>query len=281
MRHAVSYATIMLNDLGYALCKYCVIEKREHEHLVPVDAGFRSPSELRKGARRALSKRHKPVHQGAASRLGAAEIIASPIVYYSVVDRAFVQSLLAAEKAGADVFVAASFSEPILPELRSLAQIPVVSMSEACFVAAAATAPKVGFVTLNKHIIPFIEKSIFLHKWQDRVSGVHLIEGDTSETELDAKFSEPGPYLERLTTAARSAIAAGAQVVIVAEGILGMMAAANELREVDGVPLIDAIGTPILFAQFIVWLKRRTGIRQSRTAYPLPSEAARDFVAAG
>lgn len=60
-----------------------------------------------------------------------------------------------------------------------------------------------------------------------------------------------------------------------------MMAAQNELRDVDDVPLIDSIGTPILFAEFIVWLKRRTGVDQSRAAYPLPSKVAREFIEAG
>jgi Asp/Glu/hydantoin racemase len=83
-----------------------------------------------------------------------------------VVDPAFVHAVLASEEAQAEVFVAASFSEPILPELRSLANIPVASMSEACFMAASTSAPQIGFVTLNKHIIPYIEKSISLHKWK-------------------------------------------------------------------------------------------------------------------
>ena len=216
---------------------------------------------------------------GQGVKLDASDIIGSPIVYHSVVDPAFVESVLDAEAASADAFVAASFSEPILPELRSLARMPVVSMAEACFMAASTSAPKIGLVTLNAHIIPYVEKSISLHKWKERVSGVHLIAGDISETELDAKYSQPAPYLERLAAGVRNAIAAGAQAVIVAEGVLGMMAAANGLREIDGVPLIDAIGTPILFAEFMVALKQRTGVSQSKVAYPPPSEAARRFIA--
>jgi Asp/Glu/hydantoin racemase len=196
-------------------------------------------------------------------------------VYYSVVEPVFIQSVLNAETAGADAFIAASFSEPILSELRSLAKIPVISMPEACFAAAFTSAPKVGLVTLNKHVIPYLEKSISLHKWRDRVSGIHLIEGDISETELNSKFSEPEPYLKRLTQAIREAIKAGAQVVIPAEGVLGAMAAENGLSEVDGTPVIDSIGTPILFAEFVVALKNRTGVAHSLTAYPPPSEAAR------
>jgi allantoin racemase len=90
---------------------------------------------------------------------------------------------------------------------------------------------------------------------EDRVSGIHLIEGDVSETALDANLSGPGRYLDRLTGGVRRAVASGAQAVIVAEGVLGMMAAENGLHEVEGVPVIDTIGTPILFAEFMVVLK--------------------------
>jgi allantoin racemase len=214
-------------------------------------------------------------HGGTGSELAASDVLGSPVVYHSVVGPVFIQSLIEAEEVGADAFIAASFSEPLLPELRVLANIPVISMPEACFVAASSSAQKIGLVTLNKHVIPFLEKSISLHKWKDRVSGIHLIEGDISETELNTKFSEPEPYLRSLVRGIQEAIHAGAQVVIPAEGVLGAMAAEHGLSEVDGVPVIDAIGTPILFAEFVVALKQRTGVAQSQTAYPPPSDAAR------
>lgn len=211
--------------------------------------------------------------------LDGRDVFGSPVMYHAVVAPVFVRSLLAAEKAGADAFVVASFSEPILTELRSLANIPVVSMTEASFMAAAMSAHKVGFVTLNEMVVPFIDKSISLHKWKDRVSGVHLIEGAVSEAELDAEFPTPDPYLERLIAGARKAIAAGAQVIIPAEGVLAVMAAENGLREVDGVPVVDAIATSILFAELAVALKQRTGVAQSRVAYQLPSATARALLA--
>src|SRR5262249_2182245 len=200
-------------------------------------------------ARRIASPGTEVIAKGRSARLvanlAAADAIGSPIMYHSVVAPAFVRSLLAAEDAGADAFIVASFSEPILPELRSLARIPVISMSEATFMAASMSAPKVGLVTLNKMVLPFIDKSIALHKWKDRLSGVHLLEREVPESELNANFANPKPYLDLLVAGIRIAIAAGAQAVIPAEGVLGVMAAENGLREVDGVPIIDAIGTPI------------------------------------
>ena len=216
---------------------------------------------------------------GQGVKLDASDIIGSPIVYHSVVDPAFVESVLEARLLSADAFVAASFSEPILPELRSLARMPVVSMAEACFMAASTSAPKIGLVNSQRahhsirREVDFSAQVEGARKWRAPNCRRYL------ETELDAKYSQPAPYLERLAAGVRNAIAAGAQAVIVAEGVLGMMAAANGLREIDGVPLIDAIGTPILFAEFMVALKQRTGVSQSKVAYPPPSEAARRFIA--
>jgi Asp/Glu/hydantoin racemase len=209
------------------------------------------------------------------SQLDAMDIIGSPIVYHSVVSRYFVNALLTAEKNGAQAFIVASFSEPILNELRSLANVPVVSMPEACFIAAAMSAPKIGLVTLNKLVVPFIEKSISLHKWKERVSGIHVLQGYVTELELDAGFSSPSAHLKQLEVGLRAAIASGAQAIIPAEGVLGVMAAQNGITEIDGVPIIDAIGSPILVAELAIALKSKTGLAQSRVAYPPPSEAAR------
>lgn len=200
---------------------------------------------------------------------------ASPIMYRAVVESAFVQSLMAAEDAGADAFIVASFSEPILPELRSLARIPVVSISEASFMAAALNASKVGLVTLYELVVPLIEKSAALHKWSGRMTGIYVIEGDVSEAQLEANFDRPGPYLDMLEAGARIAIASGAQIVIPAEGMLAAVAAVNDFRDVDGVPVVDAIGAAVLFAELAVSLKERTGLAHSRVTYRPPSDEGR------
>lgn len=206
------------------------------------------------------------------------EIIGSPIVYHTVVVPEFVDSLIEAEEAGADAFIVASFSEPILPELRSLARIPVVSMPEATFLAASMCAPRIGLVTLNDLVVPFIDKSSSLHKWQERLVGVYTLNGAVNENVLERGWTEPQPHLDKLIDGCRSAIEAGAQIIVPAEGVLGVMAAENGLTDVDGIPVVDAVGTSILFGELAVDLKQRTGLAQSRAAYPAPSDAARQLV---
>ena len=133
---------------------------------------------------------------GLGAELPVIDVISSPIAYHMVGPPVYIRALLAAEKSGADAFVVGSFSEPILPELRSLATIPVVSLSEATMLAACMVAPKIGFLALNSTGAPFIDKSIALHKMAARISGVHVVDGDFPEHALETMFTEPANFLD-------------------------------------------------------------------------------------
>lgn len=240
---------------------------------------------LNRHAKRVQSPGTETVFHGRSLDFGSEllmpDIINSPIVYHSVVMPQFISSLLEAERSGCDAFVIGSYSEPLLPELRSLAKIPIVSISECTFFTACTVAQKVGIVTLSKLVVPYIEKSLEHHRLEDRITGIHLVDEDMAEDALDQQFAAPGPYLDRVRAAARVAIAAGAQTVIPAEGLLAVIASENGLTEVDGAPIIDAVGTSILSAEFAVALKQRTGVAQSRLAFPPPTEAAAKVVRDG
>ena len=204
---------------------------------------------------------------GFGGEVDRAEFAGSFDAYRAVVAPEFMKSLLTAEAVGAEAFVAASFSEPNLTELRSAAHIPVTSMAEASLMAAFMDAPRVGLITLREGFVRAVEQSISSHHVNEHLSGVHPLEGDISETDLDAGLTTPGPYLDRLVAAVRNAIAAGARAVIPAGGLLGLFAAENGLQEVDGVPVIDSVGAPVLFAELAVTLKARTGVVPGRLGY--------------
>ena len=212
---------------------------------------------------------------GFGREIDRAEFAGSFDAYRAVVAPEFMKSLLTAEAVGAEAFVAASFSEPNLTELRSAAHIPITSMAEASLMAAFMDAPTVGLITLRKGFVRAVEQSILSHHVHDHLRGVHPLEGDISEIELDANLASPGPYLDRLVAAVRDAIAAGARAVIPAGGLLGLLAAENGLQEVDGVPVIDSVGAPVLFAELAVTLKARTGAARGDGGYPAVPGARR------
>lgn len=212
--------------------------------------------------------------------LAVTDVIRSPIAYHLVAPPLYIRSLMRAEAEGADAFIIGSFSEPILPELRSLATIPVVSISEATMLVACSVAPKIGLLALNKTGVPYLEKSVALHKMAERVSGIHVVEGDFPEPAMEAVFPNPQRFLEGLVSSARTAIAHGAQVIIPGEGVLAVIASRNALSEVDGAPIIDSVGVAVLFAELAVKMKQRTRVAQSGLAYPAPNaEAVRALMA--
>ena len=55
-----------------------------------------------------------------------------------------------------------------------------------------------------------------------------------TEMSLNRQFAQPAEYLGRFETCARTAIAARADPVIPAEGVVAATAATNGLHEVDG-----------------------------------------------
>lgn len=204
-----------------------------------------------------------------------ADVILSPAVYTSVVVPLFLRNAWKAQQEGYDAFVIGTFAEPVLRELRSLVDIPVVSAFEASMLAGCTVAPKMALLVLSEQTVPYVEASIERHRLASRVSGIHLVDTVMLETSLEREFEAPAAYLERFKAAARKAIAAGADAVIPAEGMVAAIVAVNRLQEVDGVPVIDAVGVSILAAEHATTLRERVGLKPSRLrAYTRPTAAA-------
>lgn len=207
--------------------------------------------------------------------LPQADVILSPAVFASIVVPLFMRNVLKAQQQGCDAFIIGTFAEPALRELRSMATIPVVSAFEASVLAGCSVAPRIALVTLSEQTVPYLEASIARHRLATRISGIQLVDRVMVETTLDQQFEAPEAYLERFRAATRSAIAAGADAVIPAEGVVAAIVAVNGLREVDDVPVIDAVGVAILAAEHAVTLQRRLGLHASRRrAYTSPTAAA-------
>jgi Asp/Glu/hydantoin racemase len=204
-----------------------------------------------------------------------ADVILSPAVYTSVVVPLFLRNAWKAQREGYDAFVIGTFAEPVLRELRSLVDIPVVSAFEASMLAGCTVAPKMALLVLSEQTVPYVEASIERHRLAARVSSIQLIDSVMLETDLDREFEAPAAYLGRFKSAARKAIAAGADAVIPAEGMVAAIVAVNGLQEVDGVPVIDAVGVSILAAEHAITLRQRIGLKPSRLrAYTQPTPAA-------
>ncbi len=201
------------------------------------------------------------------------DIVGSPIAYHRLAAPVYVDNLYAAQQSAFDAFIIGSFSEPLVPELRSLATIPLVTMPEASMLIACMLAPSFALVTLNRVSVPYVAKSVKLHQLGQRVSGIYVVDERMDEEELDTQFGSPSAYLERFDAVCRRAISEGAQAIVPAEGMLAVMVAENGIVEIGGAPVVDTIGGPVVFAEMAVRL-RGLGLRHSQMAYPPPSAAA-------
>jgi allantoin racemase len=171
---------------------------------------------------------------------------------------------LRAEREGFDAIILGSFSEPFLPEIRSLLDIPVVSMPEASMQLACALAESFSMITLGPPNVLRVKKTVARHGMQSRVSGVHALTRQWDEAQLNAAFTEPTALIESFSEVARRSLADGADLVIPAEGVLNEVLFQHGLREIDGATVMDCVGAALLHVEMQVNARKKLGLGPGR-----------------
>lgn len=196
-----------------------------------------------------------------------------PAIFLAVLAPAFLANAVRAEREGYDAFVVGTFIEPFLRELRSAVSIPVVSSLEATLLVGCTVAQQVGLVTINEALRWSLQTSIERHRLGARVAAVTALEPPLDEAGAISALAIPGPVVEAFRQAAGHVVAAGADAVIPAESILATVTAEAGLREIEGAAVLDAIAAPLAFAEMLITLQCRTGLRIGRrwhTQMPSP-----------
>jgi len=169
---------------------------------------------------------------------------------------------LNAEAAGFDAFAMGSLPDPLLTELRTLVDIPVVGCGETCFRLAATLGRRFGMLLFIDRMAERYLGQIEGHGLAPHCIGVQSV-GFGFNDVLDA-FGNPGPLIDRFRAAARRMIAAGADVIIPGEIPLGVLLASEGVSRVDDVPLIDCLAATLKMAEMRVDLKASGGLAPSR-----------------
>lgn len=92
-----------------------------------------------------------------------------------------------------------------------------------------------------------------------QVSGIHGFPVQTDEAALNAAFDAPAPLIQTFTAVAEQAVAAGADVVVPAEGVLNEVLHANGVKAIGGATVLDCVGASLLYAEMMVALRCRLG----------------------
>ena len=100
---------------------------------------------------------------------------------------------------------------------------------------------------------------------QSRVLDVMSIDPPMDRASPRQGLRRPGPVIAAFTRAAERAVAAGADVIIPAEGVLAQLLVINGVRAIAGAPVLDVFGAAWSYAQMMMRLWSRTGLRVGRS----------------
>ncbi len=209
---------------------------------------------------------------GSYGGLAPSDVLGYPYAYHLVLGHA-IEAAYQAERQGYDAFVVGSYSEPFLREIRSLVDIPVASMAESTFLVACSLGKYQALIANAPSIARIVSTQVQKHGLRERVTGVYSVDPPLTENALAVAYQDAGEMIDGFTQVARQAIDAGADVVVPAEGVLAELLWANGVDHVDDVPVMDSLGVAWHYAEMLVGLWRRTGLRVGRRwEYPRAPE---------
>ena len=170
------------------------------------------------------------------------------------------ESVMRAEPEGFDAVAVLNTFDHGYYELREVLRIPVVFITESTLHLACQLAPRFGFVTHNEAMRLHLAELAARYGLAGRMAGGGSL--GLTYADFPKMYEDPAPYLDSFRAAARQVIAQGADVLLVAGNPVNMFLVDHELREVDGVPVLDGCAAVVKAAETMVDLDR-LGIRRS------------------
>lgn len=161
-----------------------------------------------------------------------------------------VLEILAEHGPAYDAAIIAAFADPGLTAARELFPFPVVGLAEAAMLSACMLGGRFGIVTFTPALDAWYTECVAANGLQSRCAGVFTL--DTPFTSIGTVQEE---HAEALVALAHTAVAGGADVVILAGAPLSGLAAA--VRHRIPVPVIDGAIAAIKQAEAMVALNPR------------------------
>jgi allantoin racemase len=192
----------------------------------------------------------------------------------------FVLGGIAAEESGFDAYALMTIPEPALRETRSLIDIPVVGYGESSMLTARMLGERMGVLLFIEEMAPIIEDNAARIGLASKFGGARFV-GFTFNDVLKA-YEEPASLLECFHSAAREMIRHGVDVIIPGEAPLCALLMKHGVHRIDNVPVVDALGATIKFAETMVDLKRSSGLAPARHGYftdQPPRERVKELIA--
>jgi allantoin racemase len=199
-----------------------------------------------------------------------------------------VENALAAEQAGYDGFVLGHFQDPGLYEARSALAIPVVGAGEATLHLAAQLGRRIGLVSIDPVFEVWHLEQAERYGLRDRIAGIAGL--GAVPQDFAAAFAGDEAAYQRLKSTfeacARPLVEHGADVIVPAGVLPGLLMSRERGLKVDHAPVVDCSAAALKSAEMWVALYKSNGLEPSRgPSFALAPERAkkdfRDFVAKG
>jgi Asp/Glu/hydantoin racemase len=188
-------------------------------------------------------------------------------------DMQVIDNIITAERKGYDAVAISCFLDPGLEEARSMVSIPVVSSCETALLVSSAVARSFGFVTLNEAMAAYLRELVDRYGFGERVKTIAAMDPPIDEHELDLAFAGSPAFVERFSRDAARILGKGVEIIIPAEGVVNIALVRNKVRAVGNAPVLDSYGSLLGFAEMMVQLQRKSGLKTSRLgAYAAPPQ---------
>ena len=166
----------------------------------------------------------------------------------------FAQTALQAERDGYDAWVIAAGQDPGLPAARTLATIPTLGYGSTVFHHCARDEIRFGIIGFEPGLRELIADNVHRYRFGDLLASYSVLPGH-SDAVAAAFAGQPGQFLEQFGVEADAAAAAGAQVIIPAEGLPAEILWHYGIHDVAGLPVLDPLGMLLKAAETEVRLR--------------------------
>ncbi|GGO27332.1 hypothetical protein GCM10010116_54790 [Microbispora rosea subsp. aerata] len=178
----------------------------------------------------------------------------------------FAHSALRAEREGYDAWITAAGQDPGLRDARHLAAIPTLGYGQTAFSLAAMTGQRFGVLGFMPRLEEPIRANIARYGLEPWLSGYEVLDGgwDAVHRSLEGDFDA---FVEVYTEGARRAAAAGAEIIIPAEGIPNEILWHLGIHQLEGLPVVDPAGLAVKVAETLVNLGELRLFTRSEQGY--------------
>lgn len=177
----------------------------------------------------------------------------------------FIRNALLAEKAGYDAVFIGTIPDVGLQEARALVDIPVIGYGQASMHMASMLGTKMGIVNFLAPLADQLRNNAAQYGLDNQLGPI--VQADIGFYDILEGFKNPAPIIERFETAAREAIAQGADIIIPGEGPMNIFLATQGIHHIDDVPIIDSFGTGIKMCESLVDLQNISGMTMTRKGF--------------